>query len=100
MNWLQRTALVLVIIGAVNWGLIGFFNFDLVATIFGGQQSMLSRIIYSLVGLSGLYALTILFLEMNDSVQERDVRMVNRPNFGTEFSDELGGDESDDPRKQ
>lgn len=53
------TALTLVIIGAINWGLIGFFKFDLVATIFGGMDSIISRIIYALVGLAGLYTLTL-----------------------------------------
>lgn len=53
-------ALILVIVGALNWGLIGLFNFDLVATIFGGQTALFSRIIYSLVGLAGLYAITFL----------------------------------------
>ena len=61
MKVLQRIALVLAIIGAINWGLIGFFNFDLVATLFGGQDSVISRIIYGLVGLSGLFCLTLLF---------------------------------------
>lgn len=61
MSGLQRTCLALVIIGAINWGLIGFFQFDLVAAIFGGQDSALARIIYGLVGLSGLYCLTLLF---------------------------------------
>ncbi len=61
MNGLQRFALALVIIGAINWGLIGLFQFDLVAAIFGGQNSVLSRIIYSLVGVSGLYSLMLLF---------------------------------------
>lgn len=61
MSGLQRFALALVIIGAINWGLIGFFRFDLVAAIFGGQDSFLSRIIYGLVGLSGLYSLMLLF---------------------------------------
>lgn len=56
LNW---TALTLVIIGAVNWGLIGFFQFDLVASLFGGMNTMLSRIIYGLVGLAGLYCLTL-----------------------------------------
>lgn len=54
-NWLDYTLLTLVIIGAINWGLIGFFHFDLVAFIFG-EMSWLSRIIYALVGISGLYA--------------------------------------------
>lgn len=58
---MDKTALVLVIIGAINWGLIGFFGFDLVASLFGGQTSLLSRIIYSVVGLAGLYAITLLF---------------------------------------
>ena len=56
-NWLDYTLLSLVIIGAINWGLIGFFHFDLVAFIFG-EMSWLSRIIYALVGVSGLYACT------------------------------------------
>jgi uncharacterized protein len=61
MSGLQRFALALVIIGAINWGLIGFFQFDLVAAIFGGQDAVLARIVYGLVGLSGLYCLTLLF---------------------------------------
>ena len=48
MRTLQRIALTLIIIGAINWGLIGFFNFDLVAALFGGQDAFLSRVIYSL----------------------------------------------------
>ncbi|MBQ7976506.1 MAG: DUF378 domain-containing protein [Clostridia bacterium] len=58
---MDKTALVLVIIGAINWGLIGFFGFDLVGTLFGGQGSVLSRIIFAVVGLAGLWATTILF---------------------------------------
>lgn len=54
---IDYTALTLVIIGAVNWGLIGFFQFDLVAFIFG-NMSWISRIVYALVGLSGLYMLS------------------------------------------
>lgn len=54
---LDITALIITIIGAVNWGLIGLFKFDLVAFIFG-DMSLLSRIIYVLVGLCGLYLLT------------------------------------------
>ena len=61
MSGIQRTALVLAIIGAVNWGLIGFFRFDLVAAIFGGQAAGFSRFIYALVGLAGLYCISILF---------------------------------------
>jgi hypothetical protein len=54
MNGLDWTVLVLVIIGGINWGLIGFFAFDLVAAIFG-EMSAVSRIIYGLVGLSAIY---------------------------------------------
>lgn len=57
MKGLDYTLLTLVIIGAINWGLIGFFQFDLVAFIFG-NMSWLSRIIYALLGLSGLYMIS------------------------------------------
>ncbi|HWR06124.1 DUF378 domain-containing protein [Sporomusa sp.] len=58
---MDRIALILVIVGALNWLLVGLFSFDLVATIFGGQQSFLSRIVYSLVGLAGIYSMSLLF---------------------------------------
>jgi uncharacterized protein len=61
MKAFDKTALVLVIIGALNWLLVGLFKFDLVAAIFGGQTGAFSRIIYSLVGLAGLWCITILF---------------------------------------
>ena len=51
-------ALILMIIGSINWGLVGAFNFDLVAAIFG-EMSMASRVVYVLVGLAGLYGLTM-----------------------------------------
>ncbi len=60
MKVIDTIALVLIIIGAINWGLIGFFKFDLVAAIFG-EMSALSRIIYSLVGISGLWGIKLLF---------------------------------------
>ena len=60
MKVLDIIALILVIIGAINWGLIGFFKFDLVAAIFG-EMSALSRIIYALVGVSGLWGIKLLF---------------------------------------
>lgn len=62
MKILDKVALILVIIGAVNWGLIGIFRFNLVDTIFG-TMSILSRIIYTLVGLSGLWCIKYLFNE-------------------------------------
>lgn len=60
MKVIDKIALVLVIIGAINWGLIGLFNFNLVDTIFGAM-SVISRIIYTLVGISGLWAIKLLF---------------------------------------
>jgi len=54
LDWLAST---LVIVGAINWGLVGMFQFDLVAALFGGQSAALSRIVYTLVGLSGLYSI-------------------------------------------
>ena len=55
---LDNTALTLAIIGAVNWGLIGFFRFDLVAFLFG-DMSWVSRIVYALVGIGGIYLLSV-----------------------------------------
>ncbi len=55
LNALDWTALTLTIIGGLNWGLVGFFRFDLVAAIFGGQSAIVSRIVYTLVGLSAIY---------------------------------------------
>ncbi len=60
MKVIDKIALVLIIIGAINWGLIGLFQFDLVATIFG-EMSIISRIVYDLVGLSGLWGIKLLF---------------------------------------
>ncbi|MBM7613871.1 DUF378 domain-containing protein [Alkaliphilus hydrothermalis] len=60
---MDRLALLLVIIGALNWGLIGLFQFDLVASLFGGQSALLSRIVYSLVGIAGAYSISLLFRE-------------------------------------
>lgn len=57
----DNIALILVIVGAINWGSIGLFGVDLVATVFGGQSALLSRVIYSLVGLAGLWSITLLF---------------------------------------
>ena len=59
MIYLNIVAMILVIIGAINWGLIGFFQFDLVAAIFGGQDAVVSRIIYALVGLAGLWCIML-----------------------------------------
>ncbi len=60
---MDNLALVLVIIGALNWGSIGLFGVDIIGTLFGGQLSMVSRIIYAIVGLAGLWSITLLFKE-------------------------------------
>jgi uncharacterized membrane protein YuzA (DUF378 family) len=60
-NTVDRAALGLAIVGAVNWGLMGLFRFDLVAKLLGGQASPLSRVVYSLVGVAGGYAAKGLF---------------------------------------
>lgn len=65
MHTLQKACLVLTIIGAIVWGLIGVFDFNLVATIFG-DGSILSRIIYSLVGIAGLINIYLLFEDFKD----------------------------------
>ena len=63
---LDTIALLLTIVGAFNWGLVGLFRFDLVAWIFGGQTSLLSRIIYALVGVAGLWCITLLFRQRDN----------------------------------
>lgn len=68
---MDRFALILVIIGALNWGSIGIFGFDVVAYLFGGQMTAISRIIYTLVGLAGIWAVSLLFRERN--VVENDL---------------------------
>lgn len=58
---MDTIALILVIVGALNWGSIGLFGFDFVGALFGGQASLLSRIIFALVGLGGLWTITFFF---------------------------------------
>ena len=58
---MDTLALILVIIGALNWGMIGLFQFDLIASIFGGMSTIVSRIIYTIVGLAGIWGISILF---------------------------------------
>lgn len=67
---MDSLALILVIIGALNWGLIALFQFDLVASIFGGQDAFLSRVIYGLVAIAGLYSIKFLGDRNNTRVKE------------------------------
>ena len=61
METLKKIALILVIVGALNWLLVGLFEFDLVATIFGSATSMLAKLIYIIIGICGLVSITYLF---------------------------------------
>ena len=70
MKTLDIIALILVVIGAVNWGLIGFFQYDLVAAIFG-QMATFTRVIYALVGIAGLYSISFIG-------RDREVRKSDR----------------------
>ena len=63
ISMLDRTSLVLTIIGALNWLLVGLFQFDLVAYICGGQLATISRVIYTIVGIAGLWCISLLFRE-------------------------------------
>ena len=64
---MDTIALILSIIGSLNWGLVGIFKFDLVAWIFGGQTAVVSRIVYTLVGLAGLWCISLLFRQRGSS---------------------------------
>ncbi|MGN4125716.1 DUF378 domain-containing protein [Lysinibacillus sphaericus] len=92
MGVLYRIALVLVIIGAINWGLIGFFRFDLVAYLFGGQTAVLSRWIYALVGLAGLISIPILMKRFDDEdevITDTNTRNYSNPNYSMEAGEEV-----------
>ena len=65
--FMDRLALILTIIGAFNWGSIGLFQFDIVAWIFGGQDALLSRIIYTVVALAGVWCISLLFRARDES---------------------------------
>lgn len=67
---MDRIALILTIIGGINWGSIGIFRFDIIAWLFGGQTTTVSRIIYTLVGLAALWCISLLFRE-TDNAEDR-----------------------------
>lgn len=69
---MDTLALILSIIGSINWGLVGLFRFDLVAWIFGGQDAIVSRIIYAIIGLAGLWCISLLFRRRRISVMNDD----------------------------
>ena len=69
---IDRIALILTVIGALNWGSIGIFNFDLVAWLCGGSMSVVSRIVYTIVALAGVWCITLIFRarESFDAIEE------------------------------
>lgn len=68
---LDKIALTLIVVGAVNWGLIGLFQYDLVASLFGGQTAAVSRVIYTLVALAGVWAISFFFRDTTSGVSRR-----------------------------
>lgn len=68
---LDRIALLLTIVGALNWGSIGLFKFDFVGWLFGGQTSVIARIIFVVVALAGLWCISLLFREREEVVEDR-----------------------------
>ena len=74
---IDRIALILTVIGALNWGSIGIFNFDIVAWICGGPMSVVSRIVYTIVALAGIWCISLLFHE------DDEVGGINRENRHT-----------------
>ena len=64
---LNKIALILIIIGAINWGLVGIFSYDLVAYIFSGQAAVGSRIIYILIAIAGIWCINLLFPSLGNS---------------------------------
>ncbi len=68
---IDRISLILVIIGALNWGSIGLFSFDLVAWLCGGQAAVVSRIVYALVALAGIWCISLLFRPREDEARQQ-----------------------------
>lgn len=68
----DKLALILSIIGAINWGLVGIFRFDFVGWLFGGQTAVISRIIFTLVGIAGLWCVSLLFRENPELAEHND----------------------------
>ena len=71
---LDRLALILTIVGALNWGSIGLFRFDIVAWIFAGQDALLSRIVYTVVALAGIWCISLLFRERESEDTVGEIR--------------------------
>ena len=72
---MDRLSLLLVIIGAINWGLIGLFQFDLVAFLFGGQAALISRVLYTVIGAAGVWSISMLFSSREAREENRSARV-------------------------
>ena len=72
---MDRLSLLLVIIGAVNWGLVGLFQFDLVAFLFGGQASLISRVLYTVIGAAGVWSISMLFTSRETRTENHEMRI-------------------------
>lgn len=69
MKIVNKIALLLIIVGALNWGLVGLFAFDLVAWITGGSTTILARIIYTVIALAGVWSISMLFIDDEDRIE-------------------------------
>ena len=72
---LDKISLALVILGALNWGSIGIFSFDVVSWLFGGQGAVVSRIVYTVIALAGLWCISLLFREEHDTAADHGDHM-------------------------
>lgn len=70
MSFLDKIAILLVTVGALNWGSIGLFGFDFVSWLLGGSGSLLTRIVFTLVGVAGVWAVSLLFRPMRDEIPD------------------------------
>ena len=70
MTIIDRIALILTIVGSLNWGLVGLFRFDAVAWIFGGAETLLARIIYTVIALAGVWCISLIFRPDETRVEE------------------------------
>ncbi|MCQ2441040.1 MAG: DUF378 domain-containing protein [Clostridia bacterium] len=68
----DKICLILSIIGCLNWGLVGLFRFDLVAWLFGGSDAIISRIIYTVIALAGIWCISLLFRSEDDNIVVAD----------------------------
>jgi len=75
---LKKLILILMIIGGINWGLVGFFNYNLVSSIFGVKLEVISRIIYAVVGLAALYGISFLFKDETRLLFQKVIRLSKR----------------------